>query len=170
MKDTIAVGCGIQVIKPFFSGGNISSVTRNSQSVRTQISTREDGTIEERRTVRTVGSDGVPMEETTTIIHDNSSDTHRPIIGGPSGIPENDPFTFSLIFGDRPPFEERSNPFPSDHGQGSVSGNQVRNQFLTKRPPLPVSYPSSTATFQPSFKTPDYSKNFSDNLSKIIRP
>jgi len=39
-----------------------------SQSVRTQIRTMEDGSVEERRTVRTHGPDG-PREETSVTIH-----------------------------------------------------------------------------------------------------
>ena len=44
----------------------------SSTSVRTQISTREDGTVEEHRTTITIGPTGEKNEKTETIIHENS--------------------------------------------------------------------------------------------------
>ena len=51
-------------------GGGINFT---SSSVRSEIFTQEDGTVQERRTVTTTGPDGIPREE--TVIKDISSNS-----------------------------------------------------------------------------------------------
>lgn len=78
---------------------------------------------------------------------------------GPSGIPADDPLQLlfgnprSLKFGDQEP--------PAQSGP--------RNMFLKGRAPVhkPV---TESKSFKPPFETPDFSSEFSEKISKIIRP
>jgi hypothetical protein len=136
-----------------------STFTSNSRSVRTQIRTLEDGTVQEKRIVTQTGPDGVPFEETTIINHDSSRDQNQ----DNSDIQNLDPIR--ILFGGHE-FQGQNEP----RIQPVV--NNIRNQFLnpnaSRKSPSESITPKTT--FQPPFEIPDYSKKFSENLSKIIRP
>jgi len=143
-----------------------------SQSVRTQIRTMEDGSVEERRTIVTHGPDG-PREETSVTIHPAGENVSA--FPGPSGIPDNDiGQLFGALFGGHPAIGHSDNR-PSEHSErpAIVPGhNSVRSQFLSGSvsPPQPKNRNLQTEKFEPPFETPDFSKKFSEDLSKFIRP
>jgi len=139
-----------------------------SQSVRTQIRTMEDGSVEERRTVRTHGPDG-PREETSVTIHPAGENISA--FPGPSGIPDNDiGQLFGALFGGHPAIGNSETQFSEP--AGASGQNSLRGQFLSGAvpPPPPKNRNLQTDKFEPPFETPDFSKKFSEDLSKFIRP
>merc|ERR1711915_885832 len=77
-----------------------SGLSANSRSERVQIRTLEDGTIEERRTVTSIGPDGIPQEQVSVTIHGSNEGIESNHVG-PSGIPVGPPGVdpFQLLFG-----------------------------------------------------------------------
>jgi len=139
-----------------------SDFQSSSSSVRIQITTNEDGSLEERRTVTTVGPDGVPHEETTV---NNLSESSESLREHPLRIPMMDGF-----FPGRP-------SAGADHYYHPTESPEIKNRnlFLTSnRPPMDPNNSLENSTklnsknsFNAPFLIPDYAKTFSESINKL---